>query len=280
MKKTIADFLWFVEERNLIQSNKEAGHDWPWSTNRILNETKFTCLDRNDDYGTKSLFAFVDGMDLFSTIFYVVYFRCFWSVRTFFPQMKGHWKTDFEIVKNDGIKAGVRMPYQIRFGSMSATSFLTNYAFPVVERIHRDFKSFNSSTIEDAANRIAQYFVNEGHFRQIFLSTEIAKDLSAIFPNMIDPNSWCPFNKGALAGLQRLPRGNWKEKAIQVINASGMTPSQAEHSLCEWNQFVEREEYLDGDETREFIKSWIYTPSKKVIKFVSPWNNYQFKKAV
>ena len=280
MKKTINDFLWFVKERNSIQAKKESGQPWPWSNNRILNETKFTCLDRNDDYGTKSLMAFVDGMDSFSTIFYVVYFRCFWSVRTFFPQMKGHWKTDFEIVKNNGIKAGMRMPYQINLKSMSATTFLTDYAFHVVEMIYSEFKSFNSSTIEEAANRIAQYFVDVGHFRQIFLSTEIAKDLSALYPKRINPKSWCPFNKGAVAGLQRLPHGNWKEKAIQVISASGMSPSQAEHALCEWNQFVEREEYLDGDQTREFIKSWIYTPSKKVIEYVSPWNNYQFKKAV
>jgi hypothetical protein len=135
MKKTIADFLWFVEERNRIQTKKEAGHDWPWSTNRILNETKFTCLDRNDDYGTKSLMVFVDGMDLFSSIFYVVYFRSFYSLRSFFPQMKGHWKTDFEVVKNFGITAGYRMPYQIYLKKeQSISNFLTTTAYDVVDK--------------------------------------------------------------------------------------------------------------------------------------------------
>lgn len=280
MKKTIADFLWFVDERNEIQKKKEAGYDWPWSSNRILNETKFTCLDRNDDYGTKSLFAFVEGLDLFSTIFYVVYFRSFYSLRSFFPQMKGHWKTDYEVMKNFGITAGYRMPYQIYLNKgQTISNFLTVTAFDVVEKLYGVFPSFKKVSIETAADLIADFYKDTHGRRQIFLGSEIAKDLSYLYCKKIAPASWCPFNVGARKGLNLLPRGNWKKKAQKIIQITGMTPSKTEHALCEWSKYVKREVYLD-DGNKDFKKDWIYTPSSKVVRFVPPWYNYQFKNAV
>ncbi|MDC7247085.1 MAG: putative DNA base hypermodification protein [Sphaerochaetaceae bacterium] len=280
MKKTIADFLWFVEERNNIQQKKKAGLLRPWTTDRILDETKFTCLDRNDDYGTKSLFAFVDGMDVFSTIFYVVYFRSFYSLRTFIPQMTGKWIVDYEDIKDYGLKAGCRMPYQIYLkNDQNISNFLTTTAFDVVEKLYQVLPSFKSVSIEDAAEQIAKFFKDTHGMRQIFLGSEIAKDISSLYPLKIDPNSWCPFNVGAKKGLNLLPRGNWKHKAQLLVHITGMTPSKTEHALCEWAKYVKREAYL-AEGNSKFPKSWIYSPSKKVFKFVSPWNNYQFKNAV
>lgn len=281
MKKTIADFLWFVDERNNIQAQKDAGLPRPWTTNRILNETKFTCLDRNDDYGTKSLYAFVDGMDLFSTIFYTVFFRSFYSLRSFFPQMTGNWIVDYENIREYGITAGYIMPYQIFLKKdQDISSFLTTTAFDVVEKLYSVFPSFNSISIEATAMLIADFYKDTHDKRMIFLGSEIAKDLSSLYPNSIDPNSWCPFNVGAKKGLRLLPSGNWKKKAQQTIQVTGMTPSKTEHALCEWSKYVKREDYLGEDQNRKFPKSWIYTPSTKTIRVVIPLNTFTFKDAV
>ena len=264
-KKTIADFLWFLNERNRIQAKKEAGLSRPWSSNRILNETKFTCLDRNDDYGTKSLFSFVEGMDLFSTIFYVVYFRSFYSLRSFFPQMTGKWIVDYENIKEAGITAGCKMPYQIYLKKgQTISSFLTATAFDVVDKLYNVFPFFESVSIEDAAIQIAGFYKQTHGKNQIFLGSEIAKDLSFIYPQYIDPNSWCPFNSGARKGLNLLPRGNWKKKAQNLINITGMTPSQCEHFCCEIGKLAKREDYLAAGNS-SFPKSWLYTPSNPVV---------------
>lgn len=269
MNKTLFDFFWFIYQREIVQARKEAGLPWPWSNDKILNETKFTCLDRNDDFGTKSLFAFVDGMDLFSTIFYVVYYRSFYSLRSFFPQMTGKWIVDYEDVKEYGIKAGQLMPYQIYLKkNQSISTFLTTTAFDVVEKLYQVLPSFQSVSIEYAANRIADFFKDTHGKRQIFLGSEIAKDLSTLYPNNIDPNSWCPFNVGAKKGLTLLPRGNWKKKVQQIIQITGMTPSKIEHSLCEFLKMARREEYL-AQGNIDFPKRWIYTPTDKLNKTVA-----------
>jgi hypothetical protein len=138
---------------------------------------------------------------------------------------------------------------------------------------------FKSASIEEVAEQIATFYKETHGKRQIFLGSEIAKDLSYIYPKKIDPNSWCPFNVGARKGLNLLPRDNWKNKVRLLMSLTGMNPSQCEHFCCEMGKMAKREAYL-AEGNSKFPKSWIYTPSSKVVEFVSPWTNYQFKHAV
>jgi len=56
------------------------------------------------------------------------------------------------------------------------------------------FKSYNKTSLEDAANDIAFQFKYYHGKRLFFLGTEIAKDLSYFSPGKIDPDSKCRMN--------------------------------------------------------------------------------------
>ena len=257
--KRVIDFLWFIEERKAIKNRRDSGMAYPWTNNKVLAETKFTNLDRNDDYGTRSLFSWVKGMDLFSTLFYIVFFRCCYSSRNFLPQMKGYWQEDLIIVHTFGIKNLGRNAYQLYLNKgQSIGNFLSTTAFDVVDKLYNHFFNFYYETIENIAGVIADDFKTTFGKRLIFLGSEIAKDLSSLFPRRITPDSMVVFNTGAIEGLKYLGLTNEPHDIATLLKVTGMSPSILEHSLCEFSKLVKREEYYS--KYKEFYYTWIYKP--------------------
>lgn len=55
-------FVWFIEEREAIRLKKEAGEERPWTTDEVLDKTKFTNIFRIDDKVSRFIFEKVEGL--------------------------------------------------------------------------------------------------------------------------------------------------------------------------------------------------------------------------
>lgn len=232
---------------------------FPWTTDIVLQQTRFTHLDRNDDYGTRELMKFTFGMNEESTLFYIVMYRCCYSSGNFFRQMTGNWRWDLHRIMTVGLSNLGRKPYQVFLKKgQSIEDFLTETGMDVFRRLVNHFPDFNCETLITAANVIADDIKITHEKRHPFLGTEIAKDISAIYPHLVNPDSWCLFNSGAIVALRALPRGCRTENIKDLIELTGFYPSVLEHSLCEWGKYLERSEYFRKN--RQFPHSWRYKP--------------------
>ncbi len=83
--------------------------------------------------------------------------------------------------------------------------------------------------------------------RLIFLGSEIAKDLSTLYPERINPDSSVPFNTGTFVFLNRIYRHkNLQYKIDRLKEESGISQfSILEHSACEMGKVIERTEYFE-----------------------------------
>ena len=59
---SLENFKWFITERENIRKRKEAGLPRPWTTDEILDKTKFTNIYRQDDKTSKFIYASLIGL--------------------------------------------------------------------------------------------------------------------------------------------------------------------------------------------------------------------------
>jgi hypothetical protein len=263
--RTVSEFLWFIRERQLIKLKKDLGLPRPWTTDPVLHETRFTNIDRNDDFGTKSLFTFVRGLDFFSILFYVVLYRSAYSSRHFLSQMTGNWKTDLQMLTNFGIKNLGPNSYQLYLKKgQTIGEFLVLPSFDVVQKLYHHWPQFQGTTLLDAAHVIAGLFKHTHGKHLIFLGTEIAKDLSELYPSSIDPHSICPMNTGAQKGLRLLMNGKRITAKLQhLYMKTQMNPTVLEHSLCEFSKWHIRTEHFRL--YHSFAPRWLYKPTPPAV---------------
>jgi len=143
-------------------------------------------------------------------------------------------------------------------------NFLEITAFDVTKKIVNNIKLFNNLSIKNAANIFASYYKDTHNKNLIFLGSEIAKDISIIYPEYINPDSICEYNIGAKKGLSLINFNNKDELISILINKTKMNHSQLEHSLCEFSKFVKREDYFNKN--KKFLKNWIYVPSSLLLQ--------------
>ena len=253
----IEDFIWFVEERESIRLKKEAGLPPPWTDDYILSNCRLCNIDRIHDRGTVRLFNFIGSLTDWEKVFYIFLYRSALSSQKFLEEMTGLWFHDFRNLRELEMKiSDARKPYQVflKKGD-SIRSFLVDVVAPVAKEFNGSFSELREVSILDAAENIALLFLMWYGRKFIFLSTEIAKDLSHFFPEQINPQSECRMNIGARNALKKLPGVNIED----LLNSTTPNFSTVEHGLCEWGKYLSRKRYYE--EHGELKSAWLYHQS-------------------
>ena len=259
------DFFGFIAERAHITSKKEAGVHWPWTMDWVLQNTRITNLDRAHDRGTIRLCEKIRHMQDANRINTIVLYRSGYSAPRLLENLSGDTLTDTRwLEKSDG-KFVDRLPYQVLMhDGEHIHEFMIKSCFDVATYILRRLPCWKKASLEDVAREIADSFVDTHGFKMIFLGTEIAKDLSYFYPDSIDRESVCPFNKGAKKGLAQvyedgLPPGLYslKKRKAYLRQRTGFSWEKLEHSLCEYAKYVERFKYLMDNPDRTPWQ-WLY----------------------
>lgn len=251
---TYNDFLWFIEERESVRIKKEAGLSKPWTDDYILANCRFCNIDRIHDRGTIRLLDFVSDMTDWEKFFYTTLYRSAISSEKFMSELTGVWFHDYRNLKYLDLRiSDSRKPYQVFLHKgdtinnflITTASIVSKTAFPLISE-------WEGISILKASEEIADIFKDLYGRKMIFLSTEIAKDLSYFFPYRINPDSECRMNVGARMALKKLPKTNVEE----LINLTGLKYSALEHGLCEWNKYKTRQDYYRANGTLK--KYWLF----------------------
>jgi hypothetical protein len=75
--------------------------------------------------------------------------------------------------------------------------------------------------------------------RMRFQTTEIAKDLS-MMTDLVDPDSDCPMNVGAVKGLKYIFNTTSTRNLVNLVNSDqnpGYNTQVLEHALCEYSKY-------------------------------------------
>jgi len=228
----------FIKERNSIRDKKNAGEPRPWTNDLVLHKTRFTNIDRNDDRGTLELFKKVKDFDIDSTVRIAVLFRTCYSSLLLLDRLTGVPRYDVELL--DELRWGritTRIPYNVwLYGGITMVEYLKTVAMPVAEYVVDHIRLWTNRSILSAGTEIGEVYGKYSPRRMFFVGTEIAKDLSTLYPNIIDPTSPCRLGPGAVKGLKLLQG----ETIKTLLTSTGLTYSALEHALCEYSKYVAR----------------------------------------
>jgi hypothetical protein len=245
------DFFGFIAERARIAAKKEAGSKRSWTRDWVLKNTRITNLDRAHDRGTIRLCEKVKHMSDAKRVKTIVLYRAGYSAPRLLENLSGDTLKDTRWLVKSGGKFVDRLPYQVLMHKGEHIhEFMIKSCFDVSAYILHRLPCWRKASLEDVAKEIAESFVETHGFKMIFLGTEIAKDLAYFYPDNIDRESMCPFNKGAKKGLTLVyddglsPDLYSLEKRKKYLKErTGFRWEKLEHSLCEYAKYVERHEH-------------------------------------
>ena len=243
-------FTEFIEEREAIRLKKEAGEPRPWTTDPVLHATRFTNINRNNDRGTVELFRKVKGLNKAAMINITVLFRTCYSSLLLLDKLTGD---DLALLNSlRGQRLTKRMPYNVwLYDGITMIDYLIVTAMPVAEYIIDHIDGWSNRSILNVGNEIGEVYGRTSPRRMFFIGTEIAKDLSVLTPQHVDPLSKCRLNCGAIKGLKLVDRS-----IDQLLKTTGLSYSVLEHALCEYGKYVER------SKASRLCTQWIYAPSR------------------
>jgi len=263
-------FYDFISERREVERRKRGGQARPWTNDSVLHETRITNLNRNFDRGTIRLREKVEALDDIERIRVIVLYRSGYSSPFLLESLTGLVYEDTQWLQSHKHGFGDRLPYQVTMvDGQHIGEFLIKSCFDVAQFIHSKLLNYRCESLQNVAEDIATRFRSTHAFRMIFLGTEIAKDLSIFYPKQVDPLSRCPINSGARSGLARLHTDNqighiWRinDRMDYLKAQTGMSFSELEHALCEFDKYRFRwEEYCKPEP--KIPRQWLYEPNEK-----------------
>ncbi|MBE5074230.1 hypothetical protein IM511_07915 [Erythrobacteraceae bacterium E2-1 Yellow Sea] len=213
---SVEGFFEFMTKREQLRIVKEADSPWPWSTDPILNEYKFTNVKREDDRTTRWMRANWTGphgnRPAGEIIFNCALFRYFGT--TEFAEALGWqetWSPDLCVaLAKERSANGLRV-------------FTGAYIIPTLG--HRGPKSeavafLILTPLWAARERLASIAMSTQSWEQVaaemrtlpgfggtgFMTKEALQDVmqTPVLSGAIDRNSWCPAGPGARRGLNRI----------------------------------------------------------------------------
>ena len=240
-KVIIKDFKHFIKERESIRLKRLNGDEWPWTKDRILRDYKFTNVSRNYDQGSLDLIQFTKNMNFEETLYWTSKYRFMCSGSLFFK----------------GVTDILRYPaYQVP--RCNKGQKYLDVVKQMCDAIKDNYKLVEScSTMLEIADVLIDITKNNNGsgIMYVFYCNEIAKDMSMLYPHVINPNGECYLGKGAVIGLQaingnvtkdptRTIKGNQlriqhsilKEKIYELM-FDDYNFSTIEHALCEYGKY-------------------------------------------
>lgn len=237
----------FILKRESARKKYERGTKRPFTNDPILNNCRFTNINRDHDKATKFLYKFLKNMSMKQRVMYALLFRASFSSMRLFKQLSGNIKKDIDTIRefDDPIYNKGYAPYQIFFKKgQGVKSFLIDDVLPVAEKYYKRFKQYKDVDLNDATAELGKIFRQEHGKNLTFLSTETVADLAHFYPKKINPNSRCPMNTGAIKclkkmGVKDVDKLLSKLQRNKKLKRIGFNYKILEHALCEYGKYLD-----------------------------------------
>ena len=239
MQQEIDKFWAFCKERESIRLKKESGALQPWTTDPILHKHKFTNINRIHDRGTKLLIKLCKYHSPYNKFCASSIYRFSGSNNKTIEMMQNnqpiYW---FDLLKS--VKPLFNMQaYQANWpaGKGKGIHFMISVLPKYCNSTFPKLKAHMN--IKEACNTMVAPLNKFGYKAMRFQCTEIAKDLS-IFTNIVNAESICPMNVGALKGLKAIFNTTSQKNLDHLINSNqnpGYNTQILEHALCEYSKY-------------------------------------------
>ena len=258
MENKIKNFWSFCAEREKIRSAKEKGQPRPWTNDSILHRHKFTNINRLHDRGTQLLIQLCKEYPAFDQFCAISIYR-FSGSNNGLIDMMHKYKPDQWFSQIATVKPLFNMTaYQASWpaGQGKGVEFLKKIIDQFCQLSYKKFTK-NMSIIQ-ARDIMCDTLEYLNYKRMRFQTTEVAKDLS-ILTDLVDPNSKCPMNVGAVKGLIYIFNSTSSHNVNLLINHEsnpGYNTQIIEHALCEYSK------YLDYQTGKRKYKNKVYKPTE------------------
>ena len=226
-------FKWFICERENIRLKKEAGEPRPWTSDEILDKTRFTNIYRQHDKVSKYIFSkcqHIDGPELVYNLLLSRLMNRVDILSKFLPVLP---TDDLSfLLEGDAIMMN-SSAYQVSPGMVKLDSFATNRETIVhyPKKVYEDVYTAISSTdhIADAVFIGNKAF--GGHIP--FTMLQVVLDYHYLTGHYND-DSDVPVGQGAEAIVSKLGGINF------LASTFNMKKYDVEHAACEFRKYLSR----------------------------------------
>ena len=228
-------FLWFIKEREQVRKNKEAGLPRPWSTDEILDKTKFTNIYRTDDKVSRFIFSKVEDLSGPLLVYNLLLSRLLNRVDVLNKILPAHpAQPSTQLLEGEAIMMNSGA-YQISPGMVKLSKYGTNretivhYPPLVYKAVYEAITS--TTSIKEAV--LSGNKAYGGHIN--FAMFQVVLDYHHL-TNHYDECSDIPIGQGAMAVVDKLG-------GLDVLQQiTGMRSWDVEHAACEFRKYLHRQD--------------------------------------
>ena len=228
---SLENFKWFITERENIRKRKEANIKKPWTTDEILEKTKFTNIYRQDDKTSKFIFASLigyTGINLFGNLVVARLINRVDILQKVLPCSKN---TNLTFLLETPCMNSAA--YQIAPNLAATHDRKTNrevIVYDIRNYIRPAFQAMNTTTnLSTAAERVN--IALKGCLK--FVSLQIVMDYDFL------TNSH-PDQSNLMVGQGAQPIINELGSLEFLCKELNMNPIDVEHAACEYRKYIQR----------------------------------------
>jgi hypothetical protein len=238
-RQEINNFWKFCSLREQVRMNKESGKAQPWTQDPILQRHKFTNIDRKHDRGTRLLDGLCQRLTPYRKFCASAIYRFSGSNNRLIAMMQDNKPINWFDLLGSVTPLFNMSAYQANWpnGKDSGRNFMLrtlpifcNSTFPQLK---------TNMGITQARDIMCDMLNLHGLKRMRFQTTEIAKDLS-MMTDLVDPDSDCPMNVGAVKGLKYIFNTTSTRNLVNLVRSDqnpGYNTQVLEHALCEYSKY-------------------------------------------
>jgi hypothetical protein len=241
-KNPLPSLIYFASEREAIRLQKEAGLPQPWTDDKILREGKFTNIKREYDRVSRFIFQWAEPVipHAETLLFNLLFARHCNRVETL--ERVGPVLPDDDPEENIAKIRACEPKYATPY--LCPTHYL-NLGFKTREDwIFRFFPTVAQATAAALSREKSIHETVKGMdrvwgFRNWFASTQALLDFSYLRPDLVDPASEVYVGPGAAPSLRLLGKTIPQLLQIREIKELCEVFAGVEHTLCEWDKYLE-----------------------------------------
>jgi hypothetical protein len=261
-------FWWWINERHMIYLKKDRGHDWPWTTDKIMQVYKFTNVFRELDAETIKFHERIDDLDLMQAdkLYHMILFRAFNLATTYDMLTRGKtthqrpakMKRILHRNADNGKKIFTGAYIVTNAGSTEPKIDLMCDAMGVHWRGRRRiYDAMMTDGTMEGCSRILSAYPMQGPFTAYEVICDM-RHQKGMLDKAPDKLKWANPGPGARRGINRIVGGKPKGKAFRTKeeyvefmqelrkasrdNVKNHVPRlemrEIEHSLCEFDKYV------------------------------------------
>ena len=228
-------FLWFINERENIRIKKDAGQERPWTSDEILDKTRFTNIYRIDDKVSRYIFDKLKDISGPLLVYNLLLSRLINRVDKLSTVLPANpQEPPVHLLEGEAVLMNA-MAYQISPGMVKLDEYDTNretlvyYPSKVYEAVYEALTS--TTSIKEAVELGNKAY--GGHIP--FTMFQIVLDLQHLL-GIYDETSEIPIGQGAEAVVNKLGGLEYLQQK------TGMRSWDVEHASCEFRKYLYRQD--------------------------------------